>query len=131
MSTTSEPAATGRSGREYIICAVGDFPEGTKRILPIGRFGIGVYNVNGAFYAIANRCPHEGGPLCEGRQGGRTVVDEDAPGGATLVRQGEWVYCPWHQWGIELATGTTAVKPEWSVRTYRVKVVDGSVIVVL
>ena len=42
----------------------------------------------GTFYAIANRCPHEGGPLCEGRQGGRTVVDDDAPGRATLVRRG-------------------------------------------
>jgi nitrite reductase/ring-hydroxylating ferredoxin subunit len=130
VSTTAKPASAGTKERECVVCAVEDFPEGTKRILPIGAFGIGVYNVKGSFYAIANRCPHEGGPLCEGRQGGRTVVDDDAPGGATLVRHGEWVYCPWHQWGIELATGTTAVKPEWSVRTYPVKVVGGRVVVV-
>ena len=94
------------------------------------RYGIGVYNVKGKFYAIANHCPHEGGPLCQGRQGGRTIVDENAVGGASLVRDGEWIYCPWHQWGIELATGTTAVKPEWSVRTYPVKIVDGKIVVV-
>lgn len=126
MSSES-PAA--QRGREYEVCRVEDFPEGTKRIVPVGRYGIGVYNVNGTFYAIANHCPHEGGPLCQGRQGGRTVVDESVPGGAALVREGEWVYCPWHQWGIELATGTTAVKPEWSVRTYPVRVVDGMVVV--
>ena len=34
------------------------------------------------------------------------------------------------QWGISLATGTTAVKPEWSVRTYPVRIVDGIVVVV-
>jgi nitrite reductase (NADH) small subunit len=123
-------SATAKQERTLEVCPVDEFPEGTKRILPVGRFGIGVYNVKGTFYAIANHCPHEGGPLCEGRQGGRTIVDDDAVGGASIVQDGEWVYCPWHQWGISLATGTTAVKPEWSVRTYPVRVVDGMVVVV-
>ena len=127
---TPDQAATLEKERELEVCPVEEFPEGTHRILPVGRYGIGVYNVKGTFYAIANHCPHEGGPLCEGRQGGRTIVDENAVGGASLVREGEWIYCPWHQWGIELATGTTAVKPEWSVRTYPVKIVDGIVVVV-
>jgi len=52
-----------------------------------------------------------------------------APGGASVIREGEFVYCPWHQWGFELATGTTAVKPEWSIRTYPVQVVDHKVII--
>jgi nitrite reductase (NADH) small subunit len=116
--------------RTYEVCPVEEFPEGTHRILPVGRYGIGVYNVKGTFYAIANHCPHEGGPLCEGRQSGRTIVDDDAVGGASIVQDGEWVYCPWHQWGISLVTGTTAVKPEWSVRTYPVNIVDGKVVVV-
>jgi nitrite reductase/ring-hydroxylating ferredoxin subunit len=127
---TPDQAATLKKERELAVCPVEEFPEGTHRILAVGRYGIGVYNVKGMFYAIANHCPHEGGPLCEGRQGGRTIVDENAVGGASLVRDGEWIYCPWHQWGIELATGTTAVKPEWSVRTYPVKIVDGIVVVV-
>lgn len=119
-------------GKEKLleVCPLEEFPEGTHRIVPGGRFGIGVYNVHGTFYAIANHCPHEGGPLCEGRQGGRTVVNETVPGGVSLIREGQWVYCPWHQWGIDLATGTTAVKPEWSVRTYPVRVIDGMVHIV-
>jgi nitrite reductase/ring-hydroxylating ferredoxin subunit len=60
---------------------------------------------------------------------GRSVVADHAPGGAGVVRDGEFIYCPWHQWGFELATGTTAVKPEWSIRTYPVKVLDKKVIV--
>lgn len=97
--------------------------------MPIGRHGVGVFNVDGTFYAIANYCPHEGGPLCAGRLGGRTVTDENAPGGASVVRDGEYIYCPWHQWGFELATGTTTVKPEWTIRTYPVRVEHGEVIV--
>jgi len=57
------------------------------------------------------------------------VVAGHVPGGAGVVREGEYIYCPWHQWGFELATGTTAVKPEWSIRTYPVKVLDKKIIV--
>ena len=46
-----------------------------------------------------------------------------------MVRDMEFIYCPWHQWGFELATGTTAVKPEWSIRTYPVRVVGNDVLV--
>ena len=52
-----------------------------------------------------------------------------AAGDAVMVRDLEFIYCPWHQWGFELATGTTAVKPEWSIRTYPVRVVGKDVLV--
>jgi nitrite reductase/ring-hydroxylating ferredoxin subunit len=67
--------------------------------------------------------------LCLGRPRGRNVTDADAPGDAVMVRDLEFIYCPWHQWGFELATGTTAVKPEWSIRTYPVRVVGHEVLV--
>ena len=107
-------------GREHVVATVDEIPSGTHKLVPIGRHGVGVYNVNGTFYAIANYCPHEGGPLCSGRARGRNVVDESVPGDAVMVRDLEFIFCPWHQWGFELATGTTAVKPEWSIRTYPV-----------
>ena len=52
-----------------------------------------------------------------------------APGDAVMVSDLEFIFCPWHQWGFELATGTTAVKPEWSIRTYPVRVVGNDVLV--
>ncbi len=116
-------------GREHVVATVAEIPPGSSKVVPIGRYGVGVYNVNGTFYAIANYCPHEGGPLCAGRTRGRTVVDESVPGDAVMVRDNEFVYCPWHQWGFELATGTTAVKPEWSIRTYPVRVVGDEVLI--
>jgi nitrite reductase/ring-hydroxylating ferredoxin subunit len=116
-------------GREHVVCEEDEIPPGEHRVFPIGRHGVGVYNVNGVFYAIANYCPHEGGPLCTGRVHGRSVVADHTPGGADVIRDGEFIYCPWHQWGFELATGTTAVKPEWSIRTYPVRVVGNDVLV--
>ena len=126
---TKRPEPRLAQGREHVVATVDEIPPGKHKLEPIGRHGVGVYNVNGSFYAIANYCPHQGGPLCSGRARGRTIVDETAPGDAVMVRDLEYIYCPWHQWGFELATGTTAVKPEWSIRTYPVRVVGKDVLV--
>ena len=64
-------------GREHVVATVDEIPPGTHKLVPIGRHGVGVYNVNGTFYAIANYCPHEGGPLCSGRARGRNIVDDE------------------------------------------------------
>lgn len=130
---TADPISETRSrlaqGREHVVATIGEIPPGDHKVVPIGRHGVGVYNVNGKFYAIANYCPHEGGPLCSGRTHGQAVADDDEPGGVSEHRPGEFIYCPWHQWGFELATGTTVVKPEWSIRTYSVRVEGNDVIV--
>ena len=73
-------------GREHVVCTEDEIPPGEHRVFPIGRHGVGVYNVNGVFYAIANYCPHEGGPLCTGRVHGRSVVAHPPPGRARGVR---------------------------------------------
>lgn len=117
------------AGREHVVATVSEIPPGEHKVVPIGRYGVGVYNVDGIFYAIANYCPHEGGPLCVGRTRGTNVADENRPGGARETREGEFIYCPWHQWGFELSTGTTTVKPEWSIRTYPVRVEGDQVLV--
>ena len=62
-------------GREHVVATVDEIPHGSHKLVPIGRHGVGVYNVNGTFYAIANYCPHEGGPLCSGRARGLNIVD--------------------------------------------------------
>ena len=116
-------------GREHVVATVDEIPPGTHKLVPIGRHGVGVYNVNGTFYAIANYCPHEGGPLCSGRARGRNDRRRER-----ARRRGDGArprvhLLPWHQWGFELATGTTAVKPEWSIRTYPVRVVGNDVLV--
>ena len=107
-----------------------EIPPGTHKLVPIGRHGVGVYNVNGTFYAIANYCPHRGRPAVLGAAARTHHRRRDAlPGDSVMVRDLEYIYCPWHQWGFELATGTTAVKPEWSIRTYPVRVVGNDVLV--
>src|SRR6266849_9812939 len=48
------------------VAAVGEvIPGKAKQVVVNGRT-LGLYNVNGAFYAIDDTCPHRGAPLSEG-----------------------------------------------------------------
>jgi nitrite reductase/ring-hydroxylating ferredoxin subunit len=109
------------------VCALEELPPGSMKLVEAGRFGVGVYNVGGEFYAIANYCAHEGAPLCTGFVGGTNVHAPDRPGGLAFVRDGQIVRCPWHQWEFDLTNGRTLSDPDKKIRTYRVDVSDGEV----
>jgi nitrite reductase/ring-hydroxylating ferredoxin subunit len=111
----------------YVVGPVDELPPGTRRELPIGRTGVGLFNVDGVFYALGNSCPHMGGPLCAGRVTGTTQAD--GPYRPRWVREGEILRCPWHGWEFDLKTGETVTKPVRRVRSYPVVVEDGMVII--
>lgn len=109
------------------VCAIADLPPGSMKLVQAGKFGVGVYNIDGAVYAIANYCSHEGAPLCEGYVGGTTEYDPDSPDRLRHVRQGRVARCPWHQWEFDITTGVNLADPRKRVRTYEVDVTDGKV----
>ena len=66
------------------------------------------------FLATDNRCPHQGGPLCDGIVTASSVV------------------CPLHAWKVNLATGSVerpAGGRDHCVATYPVRVEDGIVVI--
>jgi nitrite reductase (NADH) small subunit len=94
------------------ITTVENFPVREGRNVKIGRSDVAVFNLGDRFAAIDNRCPHSGGPLCDGMVSGNTVV------------------CPLHGWKVDLTSGAI-VRPEVPVcvDVYPVKVEDGIVMV--
>ena len=108
---------------KHIVATVDEIPPGERKIIEIGGRSIGVFNIKGEFYALRNTCPHQGGPLCEGRLTGFVMADK--PGGEyRYERRGEILRCPWHGWEYDVTTGQSWVDPS-SVRTRRYEV-DGS-----
>ena len=86
-----------------VVGRLAEFSPGERRIVTVDVRSIGVFRVGNAFYALRNRCPHQGGPLCLGRVFRRAVADE--PGRVRFTDEAPLLACPWHGWEYDLATG--------------------------
>ena len=105
----------------HIIGTVDEIPPGERKLVTIEGREIGVFNVHGEFYALRNRCPHQGGALCKGRVSG--FVTARVPGEYEYTRKGEILRCPWHGWEYDIKTGQSWVDPSSvRVRSYEVEV---------
>jgi NAD(P)H-dependent nitrite reductase small subunit len=81
-----------------------DLPIGKSAIISAGKDEIALFNYKGKYYAVANKCPHRGAPLGEGR------IEEGI------------VICPNHEWRFKLESGANMQNPELFIPTYPVKV---------
>lgn len=106
---------------KHMICKESELPPGERKIVEVGRRSIGVFNVNGAYYAIRNSCPHQAAPLCQGKVTGTALPSQ--PGEYLWGREGEVVRCPWHGWEFDITTGRSVFNPhKLRVKSYEVTV---------
>jgi nitrite reductase/ring-hydroxylating ferredoxin subunit len=100
--------------------------HGAVRVVEVGTHRIGLYRIGNSLYALADRCPHRGAPLCAGAVATPMAVD----GGELMVGEPDSVVrCPWHKWEFEIATGRCTVDDRLRVRRYSVSL-DGDDVVV-
>jgi nitrite reductase/ring-hydroxylating ferredoxin subunit len=93
--------------QDFVVGAVDDLLERSPVILEIGGRSIGIYRVDGSFYAVQNVCPHALGPVCEGTVGSTFLPSrpmEWVPGLAGRV-----IRCPRHRWEFDLVTGESVM----------------------
>jgi nitrite reductase (NADH) small subunit len=109
------------------LCRVEEIPEGGKRIFPIGRFGVGLFNCKGRIVALNNYCPHAGARVCEGWITG--VVELREHDELEWAREGEILRCPWHGWEFEIESGRTVTDPVRRIKRYDVMIEEGWVYV--
>ena len=97
---------------ELDVCPVEELPSCSVKIVYAGEIAVGVYNLNGEYYALEDRCSHDDGPLCEG--------DFECDDGVAI--------CPRHGANIDIRTGRALTLPAVeAVRTFPVRVADGIV----
>jgi 3-phenylpropionate/trans-cinnamate dioxygenase ferredoxin component len=93
-----------------------ELPPGEAKIVRAGELAIGVFNLDGDFYAIEDRCSHDDGPLAEG---------DFEPDEAVVI-------CPRHGSRFDIRTGRALTLPAYlPVDVFDVKVEDGIVKVVI
>lgn len=100
----------------HIVATVREIPAGGRKRVTVGNRPITVFHVGDEYFALYDRCPHEGGSLCDGKLTG--LVQSDGPGDYRLSRKGEIVRCPWHGWEFDLRTGQSYCDPRLRVRSY-------------
>jgi nitrite reductase (NADH) small subunit len=97
------------------VCALADLPRlGARVIERAAKEGgnIAVFRTaDDRVFALADRCPHKGGPLSQG------------------IVHGDRVACPLHNWNIALETGIAVAPDEGCAARYPARVEDGIVFV--
>jgi nitrite reductase (NADH) small subunit len=93
----------------YVVANVKEIGERRSRIVHIDELEIAIFKLSsGQIKAIENRCPHKGGKLSEG-----IVCDHH-------------VFCPLHDWKINLHDGLVQTPDEGCVISYKVEVDEAS-----
>ena len=93
------------------VCKKSEIPIGEGRMFIVNEMRIGVFNVEGEFFALDDHCPHAGASLSHG------IVDGDV------------VRCRIHHWRFCVRNGTylDEERPRFNVETYPVRIVDEQV----
>jgi 3-phenylpropionate/trans-cinnamate dioxygenase ferredoxin subunit len=88
-----------------------ELPPGRGTCVTVAGKDIALFNVDGSIYAMEDSCLHQGSSL------GNSVLE------------GKVVTCRGHGWRYDVTTGGTLHVPDYGVRTFPVKVVDGRILV--
>jgi nitrite reductase (NADH) small subunit len=92
------------------VCRVEEIPRLGARVVRRDEGNIAVFrNAEDEVFALADKCPHKGGPLSQGIVFRRTVA------------------CPLHNWNIQLEDGCAIAPDQGCTRRYPVKVEAGEV----
>jgi nitrite reductase/ring-hydroxylating ferredoxin subunit len=103
------------------ICPAAEIQPGERRIVEIDGISVGVFNVDGEFYALNNVCPHQLADLCKGPVTGTTTSSGVGEFGE-WTRDGEIIRCPWHGWEFEIESGESLFNPHVRTRTFETDV---------
>ncbi|MDY6845612.1 MAG: non-heme iron oxygenase ferredoxin subunit [Chloroflexota bacterium] len=92
------------------VCSTADLPAGERLFLEVGDLSIVLLNQGGEYFAIADRCTHDDGPLGEGEMEDHQII------------------CPRHGARFDIRTGEVLALPAiQDIPTYSVHVVDGMI----
>jgi len=87
----------------FVVGKVDEFPPGAPRILEVGGRSIGVYNVDGSFYAVQNVCLTRSGRSAAALSAARFSLQRRGVGSFGL--ENRVVRCPHHRWEFDITNG--------------------------
>jgi 3-phenylpropionate/trans-cinnamate dioxygenase ferredoxin subunit len=95
--------------QKFVVCEVNAIAAGDRFLTTVAGRELAVFRIEDEFFALLNRCPHQGGPLCLG--GLLEPVHAERPGEYRYVAGVTLIECPWHGWEFDLRTGQSYFDP--------------------
>jgi nitrite reductase (NADH) small subunit len=120
----------GERGMKERIGSLADLDEAGRLTGSVGGREVTVLRIGETLVAHENRCPHMGGPVCEGKIFRRVEAGiEDGAVVEHFSSDQAVINCPWHGMEFDLLTGVCHADPRYRLRTYDVGVEGGDVLV--
>jgi nitrite reductase/ring-hydroxylating ferredoxin subunit len=113
---------------EMVVATVEELPVGTHKVVSVGGKEMGIFNVDGKFFAVPNTCFHQNGPLCLGAVSGTLVASEETAWKPEWNQEGEIIVCPWHSLEFNITTGQCIAYPKKKLQSLQLRVEDGKVL---
>ena len=95
---------------KYVVAAANEILPGQRKLVNVRGRPILIFNLDGDYFGILDRCPHQGASLCKGQLVG--LVESDRPGQYNFTRSNEIIRCAWHGWEFDIRTGKSRCEPE-------------------
>jgi 3-phenylpropionate/trans-cinnamate dioxygenase ferredoxin subunit len=98
---------------EFIkVATTSELAPGRKMLVDYDGAPVGLFNIDGQFYALEDVCTHDGGPLVEGELHGDVIV------------------CPRHGARFDVKTGAVRTLPAYGpVPIYHVKIEGADILI--
>ena len=116
---------------DVMVGALADIADGDHRIYRIGALEVGVFRQGASVVAWENRCPHAGGPVCQGRiyRKVEEVLAADRTSQGLRFSSTPQIVCPWHGFEFDVATGRHPGDPKMRLRPVEASVREGRIYV--
>lgn len=111
-----------------IVAQASEIEAGGRKVVDIRGRSIVVFNVDGEYFALLNRCPHQGAQISYGHIG--SPITSTTPGEYSIDCALKIVRCPWHGWEFDIRTGQSWCEPSRiKVRSFATDVKSGGELV--
>lgn len=94
-----------------VVARLEELPNLGKKLVSVAGQEILLVNLKGMIYAVENECPHQGAPMT----------------GAVL--KDSYLACPRHGYRFELKDGSCKEHPEFTLKTWPVRVENNEIII--
>lgn len=98
-------------GQALYVGSVAALRRGKPLGVSVNGRKVAIFEVRDKIVATAGKCPHAGGPLCQGTLSGTVLT------------------CPWHGWSYDLETGVCEEDPGLILQRYPVRVQGDDILI--